>query len=84
MKEFLIVTFNNTHEAMKAESVCINEKIKVTMMPTPTYITKSCGISLKADIGIVDNLKKIIKDNKMEFKTIYQFTDNKLIELNVN
>ncbi|GEM_PF-6669379 len=36
MKEFLIVTFNNTHEAMKAESICINRKLKVTMMPTPT------------------------------------------------
>jgi len=84
MKEFLIVTFNNTHEAMKAESVCINEKIKVTMMPTPTYITKSCGISLKVDIGIVNNLKGIIKDKKMEFKTIYQFTDNKLVELNID
>ncbi|WP_346937250.1 DUF3343 domain-containing protein [Clostridium sp.] len=84
MKEFLIVTFNNTHEAMKAESVCINEKIKVTMMPTPTYITKSCGISLKADTGIVNNLKGIIKDKKMEFKTIYQFTDNKLVELNID
>ncbi|WP_346870221.1 DUF3343 domain-containing protein [Clostridium sp. UBA5119] len=84
MKEFLIVTFNNTHEAMKAESVCINEKLKVTMMPTPTYITKSCGISLKADIGIVDSLKEIIKDKKMEFKTIYQFIDSKLIELNID
>lgn len=84
MKEFLIVTFNNTHEAMKAESVCINEKLKVTMMPTPTYITKSCGISLKADIDIVDSLKEIIKDKKMEFKTIYQFTDSKLIELNID
>ncbi len=84
MKEFLIVTFNNTHEAMKAESVCINEKLKVTMMPTPTYITKSCGISLKADISIVDSLKEIIKDKKMECKTIYQFTESKLIELNID
>ncbi len=84
MKEFLIVTFNNTHEAMKAESVCVNERIKVTMMPTPTYITKSCGISLKADIDIIGDLKGMIKDKKMEFKTIYQFTDNKLMELNID
>lgn len=84
MNHFYILTFNNTHEAMKAESVCLGSKLKVTMMPTPTYITKSCGISLKADIDIIGDLKGMIKDKKMEFKTIYQFTDNKLIELNID
>ncbi len=84
MKEFLIVTFNNTHEAMKAESVCVNEKIKVTMMPTPTYITKSCGISLKTDIDIIDNLKEMTKDKKVEYKAIYHFKDNKLVEINID
>ncbi len=83
MQEFLIVTFNNTHEAMKAELACVNEGIKVTMMPTPTYITKSCGISLRANIDIIDNFKKMVENKEIEYKTIYHFKDNKLTEINI-
>ncbi len=81
MKDFLIVTFNNTHEAMKAESVCIAEKVKVTMMPTPTYITKSCGISLRIGVEEKNSLSKLISDSKIGYKTIYELKDSKLLEL---
>ncbi len=84
MKDFFVVTFNNTHEAMKAESVCIEEKVKVTMMPTPTYITKSCGISLRVGIEEKNNLSKLISDSKIQYKTVYELKDSKLIELKFN
>lgn len=84
MKEFFIVTFNNTHEAMGAEALCIDKKLKVTMMPTPTYVTKSCGISLKVEINEEENLKKIVSEHKMSYKAIYELKDNKLKEISFN
>ena len=70
MKLYIMV-FNNTHEAMAAEKIMERENIKVMVMPTPTYITKSCGISLKFDEESIEFVDKIIEDDKVKFKNIY-------------
>lgn len=81
MNNFYIITFNNTHEAMKGESLCIEKKIKATMMPTPTYITKSCGISLKLNEDVKDKLEFIARNGELKYKSIFQFSDGKLTEI---
>ncbi|MGL4760086.1 MAG: DUF3343 domain-containing protein [Sarcina sp.] len=70
MKLYIMV-FNNTHEAMAAEKTMERESIKVMVMPTPTYITKSCGISLKFDDDSVEAIDKLIDEDKVKFKNIY-------------
>ena len=50
-------------------------------MPTPTYITKSCGISLKIELRDLDMLKNMVNDNKMAYKATYELKDNKLMEV---
>ena len=81
MREFYIVTFNNTHEAMAAEALCLDKRLKVTMMPTPTYITKSCGISLKIALNDQEQLITIVNEHKMAYKAIYELKDNRLKEI---
>lgn len=83
MNKFYIVTFNNAHEAMQAEEVCLKEKVRVTMMPTPTYITKSCGISLKIDENALIQIKSLIQIEKIKYKGVFMFEDNKAVEINV-
>ena len=70
MKLYIMV-FNNTHEAMAAEKTMEREGIRVMVMPTPTYITKSCGISLKFDDDSVEAIDKLIDEDKVKFKNIY-------------
>lgn len=83
MNNFYILTFNNTHEAMKAESACLSSQIKVIMMPTPTYITKSCGISLRVGKSDFEGLKELISDNKITYKGVFELNENilKQVEL---
>lgn len=71
MNKYYIVTFQNTHEAMKAERETINEKIKVVVIPTPTYITKSCGISLKIEEENIQSIINLIKSEKINVKEIF-------------
>lgn len=71
MKDFYIVTFKNTHEAMKAESESEKRKVKITVMPTPTYISKSCGISLKLEQENYDDFKALVDEGIVQFKGIY-------------
>lgn len=83
MSNFYIVTFNNTHEAMQGEDICQKEKVKITMMPTPTYITKSCGISLKVEENHFNSLERVINDKKLEYKSIYHFNGNTAQEVKI-
>lgn len=71
MQSYYIITFKNTHEAMMAENQAENNKIKVTVMPTPTYITKSCGISLKVEEENFEHINQLIDNEIISFKNIY-------------
>ncbi|HCQ91620.1 MULTISPECIES: DUF3343 domain-containing protein [unclassified Clostridium] len=76
MDSYYILVFNNTHEAMKAESGCVEAKIKATMMPTPSYITKSCGISLRVDENGFSGIKELINEEKINVKSIFKKEDS--------
>ena len=71
MDRYYIVTFQNTHEAMKAEREAIKDGIKIIVIPTPTYISKSCGISLKIDEENIQRLIVLIKSETVKVKEIF-------------
>ena len=71
MNKYYIVTFQNTHEAMKAEREAIKNQIKVVVVPTPTYITKSCGISLKIDEENIKGIVELVKSEHIKVKEIF-------------
>lgn len=83
MGNYYLITFENTHSAMNAESVLKENKIMNTVMPTPTYITKSCGISLKFDEADLPKVAKLIKAESIRIKVIYlkEGSEFKAIEL---
>lgn len=71
MNNYYIVTFQNTHEAMKAEREALKNRIKVVVVPTPTYITKSCGISLKIEEESIQSIIELIKSENIKIKDIF-------------
>ncbi|MBZ9609763.1 DUF3343 domain-containing protein [Clostridium estertheticum] len=71
MNKYYIVTFQNTHEAMKAEREALRQQVKVVVVPTPTYITKSCGISLKIEDDNIRSIIELIKLEKIKVKEIF-------------
>ena len=83
MNTFYIITINNAHEAMQAEEICLKEKVAVVMMPTPTYITKSCGISLKLNKEAMEEMKQLILKDKFKYKSIVYFENGKVSEINI-
>ncbi|WP_291632512.1 DUF3343 domain-containing protein [Clostridium sp.] len=71
MNKYYIATFQNTLEAMKAERETIKKQVKVVVIPTPTYITKSCGISLKIEEENIQSIIKLIKSENIKVKEIF-------------
>lgn len=83
MDNYYLITFENTHSAMNAETVLKQNSIKNIVMPTPTYITKSCGISLKFDKADLPMVTKLIKDESIKIKVVYlkEGSEFKAVEL---
>lgn len=68
MEKYYILTFENTHNAINGESVLKVNNIKAAVMPTPTFISKSCGISLRVSEEELDRVKALIIEEKIKIK----------------
>lgn len=76
MKGYYIITFKNTHTAMEGEKVLKKEKVENQVMPTPTVVTRSCGISLKIEEEEYSKIIAIIEKKEMEPKSILYRSEN--------
>ena len=71
MDKYYLLIFNNTHGAMKAESFLKAQEIKLMIMPTPTHITQSCGISIRIAEEEIEIVKRFIIEGNIEVKFLY-------------
>ncbi|WP_097028240.1 DUF3343 domain-containing protein [Clostridium peptidivorans] len=71
MTQYYILVFKNTLDSIKAEKFLKDNSIEITIMPTPTGITQSCGISIKINPDDIDKIKELITENKLTVKTVF-------------
>lgn len=81
MERYYILSFENTHGAISGESVLKENSMKVTVMPTPTFITKSCGISLRVFEEDMDKIKQLKAEGKINIKSIILKEGNSFKEI---
>lgn len=67
-KEYLL-TFENSHNAIKAESIMKENNISNLIMPTPTVITKSCGLCIKINENDAEKVKTLIENGSIKIKS---------------
>lgn len=70
MKYFIMV-FNNTNDAMNGERIFKDNNIEFVIMPTPTYITQSCGTCIRFNENIIEKVNSIIEKDSLKYKNIY-------------
>jgi Protein of unknown function (DUF3343). len=80
MEIYYILVFNNTQGAIKAEAYLKSQNIKVVIMPTPTHILKSCGISIKINKEDLEKTKNYIILDLIQIKAIYEKNELGYIE----
>jgi hypothetical protein len=83
MDKYYILTFENTHNAINGESVLKANNIKAIVMPTPTFITKSCGISLRLTEEEVLKVKPLISEEKIKIKGVILKEGSSFKEVNL-
>lgn len=63
-------------DAIKGEKILSERKLIIEVMPTPTSITKSCGISILIKEEDFSLVKDLISENKISVKHIYLMENN--------
>ena len=60
-----VVLFDTTQAAIKAEKVLVQAGIKIKLIPIPRYISTNCGISIRFDLPMADEIKSILAENNV-------------------
>ncbi|GAA0178209.1 hypothetical protein SH2C18_13000 [Clostridium sediminicola] len=81
MNNKYFLTFKNTHEAIKAEKTIECKGIYIEIMPTPTEVTKSCGICICIKEDDIKIILEMIDSNLIGIDSIYYKKDKEYKKL---
>jgi hypothetical protein len=81
LTQFYLVTFENTSTAIKAEADLKKKGVTLTIMPTPTFITKSCGISVRVEAGEGEKVKELLSKGEISYKAYYKKVDDNYLKV---
>ena len=81
-KEYYVLAFNSTHEAIRTESLLKRQGIAAEMIPTPRDIDVSCGLSIRFSEHAVDRIMDIIDSGTDRVRLYWGMrTDGKTIHV---
>ena len=66
-----IVVFHNTHDAIKADNICMSAGIKAGLISVHPSISLGCGFMLKIEWKDFSNLIKTLDDENINYKALY-------------
>lgn len=67
-KEALIISFDNTTEAMAVEKYCMENKLPGRIIPVPREITAGCGLAWKACLEDEEQLLSAFEEAKLVWR----------------
>ena len=79
-EEFLLLAAESTHLVIKNEKLLKEAGIDCRIIPLPSQITASCGLSIRTDLKDIEKIKEILYNNEMELYLIKKSGLKKEIE----
>ncbi len=75
-----IITFASTSQAIRAERLLLDARLKIRVMALPGQINVGCGVCLRVEPGEIDEAMKILHDNQIgEIQVFQKMTGKKRI-----
>lgn len=81
MKDKVIFTFPNTHQAITAETVLAETEIPATVMPVPPSIHTGCGLCLAIPRDFADAAERSLMMSEVVIQQKYDADKVSLIEM---
>lgn len=75
-EEYILITFQSTHHAIGAEDIFQRKALEFKTIPTPREVSHSCGLALLFSIELLEKVKEVIGEEKVNIDSLYKFTKN--------
>lgn len=72
MELMLLIAFDSTQQALRAEMLLEYMDIDIDIRPTPKEITAGCALSIEFARADLDEVRKIIRTEKVEIRGIFE------------
>lgn len=70
--ESLLIAFDSTQQALRAEMLLEYAEIEIDICPTPKEITAGCALSIHFPRQSLGEAKKIIEQEQVEIRGIFE------------
>lgn len=67
-KEFLVITFSETADAMAAEKMFLEKQIPGRIIPIPRQLSAGCGLSWKTELSCRSQAKETLEAAKIHWE----------------
>lgn len=81
MNEELLIAFDSTQQALRAEMLLEYAEIEIDIFPTPKEITAGCAMSIQFFRGALGEVRKIVKEQNVEVRGIFRANESDGYEL---
>lgn len=71
MEDWLVMAFDSTQQALRAEMLLEYAEVEIDICPTPKEITAGCALSIQFPKESLDVVKKIVHQESVEIRGIY-------------
>jgi len=72
----LLIAFDSTQQALRAEMLLEYFDIEIDIRPTPKEITAGCALSIEFDGARLEDVKRIIREERVEIRGLFRRTEN--------
>lgn len=71
MQEEMLIAFDSTQQALRAEMLLEYSEIEIDIFPTPKEITAGCAISIQFYQSALEEVQRIVTEQNIEIRGIY-------------
>lgn len=74
MNTYGVILFNTTSSVIRAEKLLIKAGLVIKIIPTPREFSANCGISIRFEGGLSEQIKQLLDKEKIEFEAIHPWS----------
>ena len=68
-----VVTFFGSHHALRAEKLLLGAGQRAVLVPGPREISPNCGVALRFDHRLRDQVRGILEEGLVQFEAIHHY-----------
>jgi hypothetical protein len=81
--EPLLLAFDSTQQALRAEMLLEYAGIEIDIRPTPKEITAGCALSIEFPGEELESARRVIRSEKVEIRGLFRRTETGYVPLEV-